>query len=62
VPTADDVDLLLGKHNHSAAVLSGIIDEVKIYNRALSGMELVILGAAGTPPGAPDFREPDRQR
>ena len=61
VPTADDVDLLIGKHNHSAAAFSGIIDEVKVYNRALSGMELVILGAAGTPPSEPDFREPDRQ-
>jgi hypothetical protein len=56
VPTADDVDLLIGRHNHSAAVLNGIIDEVKIHNRGLSGMELVILSAAGTPAGAPDFR------
>jgi hypothetical protein len=56
VPTADDVDLLIGKHNQSEAVLNGIIDEVKIHNRALSGMDLVILAAVGTPATEPDFR------
>ena len=56
VPTAEDVDLLIGKHNQSGAVFSGIIDELKIRNRALSGMELVILAAAGTPARAPEFR------
>ena len=56
VPTTDGVDLLIGKDNQSAAVFNGIIDEVKIHNRPLSGMELVILAATGTPAGAPDFR------
>jgi len=56
VPTADDVDLLIGRHNHNGGVFDGIIDEVKLHNRALSGMGLVILGAAGTPAGAPEFR------
>lgn len=55
VPTAEDVDLLIGKHNQTGSVFSGIIDEVRIHNRALSGMELVVLAAAGTPAMAPEF-------
>jgi len=56
VPAAEDVDLLIGKHNQSGAVFRGIIDEVKIHNQALSGMDLAILAAAGTPAKAPEFR------
>jgi hypothetical protein len=61
VPTAQDVDLLIGRHNHSPTAFNGIIDEVKLYNTALSAEELVIIGAAGTPPGEPSFPEPDGQ-
>lgn len=46
---ATDLDLLIGKNNHSSLLaevfslhmFSGIIDELKIYNRALSAEEVV---------------------
>lgn len=48
---AADTDLLIGKNNHSSLLaevfslhmFSGIIDELKIYNRALSAEEVVLL-------------------
>ena len=57
VPTAEKVDLLIGKHNHTPTVFDGIIDEVRIYNRALSAEQLIIIGAAGAPKGEPEFPE-----
>ena len=67
---APDVDTWVGR-NHTPLDLSheikvvapvafsfnGIIDEVKLYNTALSAEELVIIGATGTPPGDPQFPE-----
>lgn len=58
VPTAENVDLLIGKHNHGATVFNGIIDEVKLYNRALSAEQLIITGAAGAPKDDPQFPTP----
>jgi beta-fructofuranosidase len=58
VPAAEKVDLLIGKHNHGTAAFNGIIDEVKIYDRALSAEQLIIIGATGAPKGDPAFPEP----
>ena len=37
---AEATDLLIGRHSHQPWVFRGVIDEVKIYNRALSPAEL----------------------
>jgi len=37
---ADDVDLLIGKHNHLPWSFDGALDEVKLYGRALSAQEV----------------------
>ncbi len=58
VPTAEETDLLIGKHNVAPTVFNGIIDELKIHGRALSAEELVIACAASRPAGEPDFGLP----
>jgi len=55
VPTADDVDLVIGMHNSGASGFDGIIDELKIHKRALGAMEIVVACGASAPPNGPQF-------
>ncbi|MCB2153816.1 DUF4960 domain-containing protein [bacterium] len=66
---AEDADLLIGRDNETPfvvdlfpmGVFNGLIDEVKIYDRAMDPAEIAAEFANGNPPAQPDLTvRPDR--